>query len=212
MAPLALSQRELLVGVDHLAARDRDLAAVVERFGPPPLWSRPPGFPTLVMIVLEQQVSLQSARAAFNRLVDEISEVKPPAFLALDDATLKKIGFSRQKALYCRELASALLDGRFDLDAVDELGDEEARGVLMQLKGIGRWTADIYLLMALGRPDIWPTGDLALAKEVARLKGLDSIPGDSELEEIAATWKPWRAVAARMIWHHYLSRAAAREP
>ena len=138
-------------------------------------------------------------------------ELSPDSFLKLDDATLKRIGFSRQKTRYCRGLATAIRDGILDLARLEKLEDEQAQVELCQIKGIGRWTADIYLLMALGRPDIWPIGDLALAKAARQIKQLDSVPTPAELEGLGEAWRPWRAVAARLLWHHYLSSLGTRE-
>lgn len=200
----ALTEALLHQAVEVLAARDPDLAAIVHRLGPPPLWAREPGFPTLILIILEQQVSLASARAAFDRLLARVSPLTPLGFLQLDDATLRTIGFSRQKASYSRQLAQAILDGLLDIDAVATLPDDVARAALVARKGIGPWTADIYLLMCLRRPDIWPVGDLGLLVAVQALKGFDRRPTAIEMEEIAEPWRPWRAVAARLLWHYYL--------
>jgi DNA-3-methyladenine glycosylase II len=200
-----LTEETLAQGVRTLSQGDPDLARVVARIGPPPLWARAPGFPTLIHIILEQQVSLASAKAAFDRLQAAISPVTPEAFLSLDGETLKRIGFSRQKSAYGRGLAEQILLGRLDLEALEGLADEAARAALLGVKGIGPWTADIYLLMALRRPDIWPSGDLALAVAVQAVKGLNSRPGAGDLDEIAQAWRPWRAVAARLLWHHYLN-------
>jgi DNA-3-methyladenine glycosylase II len=202
--PLTLDS--LQEGVSILATRDIDLAAVVDAIGPPPLWAREPGFPTLVYIILEQQVSLASARAAFQRLSEAISPVTPAAFLTLDDAALKTIGFSRQKTAYGRYLAQAVLNGDLDLNALAEMENDAVQVELTKLKGIGRWTSDIYLMEALLRPDIWPTGDLALAIAVQRVKRLASLPTPAELETLGEAYRPWRAVAARLFWHHYLSQ------
>jgi len=201
-----LTKKKLAQGVADLASRDEDLAAVVDKHGPPPLWSRKPGFPTLVQIILEQQVSLASAKAAFEKLKTALEEVTPEGLLGLNDGELKTIGFSRQKARYCRGLAQAIVDDELDLEGLSRLTDGDARKALTSLVGIGRWTADIYLLMALRRPDIWPKGDLALAKAAQQVKGLEELPGQDQLEELAESWQPWRAVAARILWHHYLSR------
>ena len=189
-----------------LTATDPDLERVVAAYGPPPIWARQPGFPTLVHIILEQQVSLASARAAFNKLEAALPVVTPQGFLALDDVRLKEIGFSRQKTGYCRGLARAVVDGSLDFEVLSSMDDPEARAALMQIKGIGRWTADIYLLMVLLRPDIWPSGDLALVNAAAEVKRLPARPSSEELERMAEAWRPWRAVAARILWHHYLSR------
>ncbi len=199
-----LNERRLLEAVEILADRDPDLAAVVRRYGAPPLWSRPPGFPTLIRIILEQQVSLSSARAAYNRLEDATSNITPASFLKLDDAKLKAVGFSRQKTRYGRKLAEALLNDSFDLEALEGLTDDEARARLMELKGIGRWSADMYLLMALRRPDVWPHSDLALISAVAKIKGLDRLPNHDEWDGIGEAWRPWRSVAARLAWFDYL--------
>lgn len=193
----------------ELAARDPDLAGVVERHGPPPLWAREPGFATLVLLVLEQQVSLASARAAFERLREALGTVEPHGLLGLDDARLRAIGFSRQKAGYVRELAGALLAGALDLDALAGAPDDEIRARLTALRGIGSWTADVYLTMALRRPDAFPSGDLALLVSAGRVKRLDRRPAPQELEALAEPWRPYRAVAARILWHAYLSERAA---
>ncbi len=207
---IVLTQETLFEAVRALAARDADLAAVVEQFGPPPLWAREPGFPTLVYIILEQQVSLASARAAFNRLSAAIAPVIPQAFLELDDVQLKAIGFSRQKTGYGRSLSRAILNGEIDLAGLAALEDDAVRGELIKLKGIGRWSADIYLMEALLRPDVWPAGDLALAIAVQRVKQLPAAPSPVELEAIGEAYRPWRAVAARLFWHFYLSNPARK--
>jgi DNA-3-methyladenine glycosylase II len=163
-----------------------------------------------VRIVLEQQVSLASARAAFERLAAALGgRVEPGPFLDLDDERLRAAGFSRQKAGYCRGVAAAIVAGELDLDGLAGLPGDEARRRLLALRGVGGWTADIYLLMALGRPDVWPVGDLALAVAAHQVKRLAARPTPAELEALAEAWRPWRAVAARMLWQDYLSR---REP
>ena len=204
-APL-LSRVSYARGLRDLSRRDRDLGRVLETLGPPPMWARKPGFPTLVHIILEQQVSLASARAAFNRLADAASPLTPERFLQFRASALKKIGFSRQKMSYARHLAESIVDGRLALDQLATMSDDAARTALLELKGIGPWTADIYLMMALRRPDVWPSGDLALASAVQDVKQLRARPSVADLDEIGMTWKPWRAVAARVLWHHYLSK------
>ena len=189
----------------ELAGRDEGLAAIYTRLGPPPLWDRPPGFATLIYIILEQQVSLASARAAFERLSAAAKPLTPDTFLMLDDAELKAIGFSRQKTSYGRGLAQAILDGQLDLDALDSLTDEAVLKTLTALKGIGVWSAKIYLSEVLLRPDVWPNGDVALLTAYQHFKALPERPTDDALEKIAAAWQPWRSVAARLLWHYYLS-------
>ena len=205
-----LTTRTLATAVDELAARDADLRAVVERYGPPPLWDRAPGFPTLVHIVLEQQVSLASARAAFDRLRAAADPLTPARFLELDDTALLAIGFSRQKARYVRALSRALLEGSLDLVALDGLDDDAADRALLAIPGIGPWTSTIYRLMVLLRPDAWPTADIALATALGEVKGLGRRPSPDEMLVLAEPWRPWRAVAARILWHDYLEKRAER--
>ena len=200
-----LNTNSLMQAVNALAGSDDELARVVSTYGPPPLWEREAGFHTLIHIILEQQVSLASAQAAYNRLTQAVNPLTPAGFMVLTDEELLKIGFSRQKTSYGRELAAAILNGSLDLPGLDNLGDEEAKAQLMKVKGIGAWTANIYLLMALGRPDIWPSGDLALLIALQRVKGLPGRPTMEDALKISATWQPWRAVAARLLWHFYLS-------
>jgi DNA-3-methyladenine glycosylase II len=207
-APARLTEETFSQGLGVLADRDADLARILKYHGPPPMWTREPGFPTLLHIILEQQVSLASAQAAYDRLLAAVAPLTPERFLTLDDGTLKSIGFSRQKTAYGRHLAQAMVEGRLDLTTLATMDDTTVRAELVRLKGIGPWTADIYLLMALRRPDIWPTGDLALAVAVQGVKGLAYRPKSDELEVVGDAWRPWRAVAARLLWHYYLSGRA----
>jgi len=210
ISQIILNENVFSEGVRFLADRDAHLAEVVQKYGPPPLWVREPGFPTLVYIILEQQVSLASARAAFDRLKSAVRPLTPRRFLKLTDGELLRIGFSRQKTLYTRLLAESLARRYFDLRDLHGLQDDAARKILVAFKGIGSWTADIYLLSALRRPDIWPTGDLALATAVQEVMRLRKRPSPERLEKMSAPWRPWRAVAARLFWHHYLSKRGQR--
>ena len=158
----------------------------------------------MIHIILEQQVSLASAKAAYNRLELAVNPLTPKNFLGLTDGELKRIGFSRQKTIYGRELAKAIIDGSLDLSGLGRLEDEEATEHLMKVTGIGPWTTDIYLLMALGRPDIWPDGDLALEVAIQQIKGWPERPTSEELRVMSIKWQPWRAVADRLLWHFYL--------
>jgi DNA-3-methyladenine glycosylase II len=203
-SPISLTAHSIAEGCDFLAARDPALARIYKNLGAPPLWEREPGFPTLVYIILEQQVSLASAKAAFVKLQAASGVITPEIFLRFDDAELKQIGFSRQKASYCRGLAHSILNGQTDLGQIANLEDESARAALLRIKGVGPWTANIYLLMALLRPDTWPAGDLALEVAWQRLTRLESRPTKEQLAEVAARWSPWRAVAARLLWRYYL--------
>ena len=203
--PRRLTRATLLEGVAALSATDDALAGVVRRCGPPPLWGRRPGFATLVRIILEQQVSLASARATYDRMEHALGEITPARLSSVSAAEVRRAGVTRQKASYCVGLATQLERGDLDLGRIGRLGDDEVRTALMAVRGIGKWTADIYLLMALRRPDVWPDGDLALeaaAQDVLRLR---SRPSRDRLRRLARRWRPWRAVAARILWHHYLS-------
>jgi DNA-3-methyladenine glycosylase II len=179
---------------------------ILARHGPPPLWDRPPGFGTLIHIILEQQVSLASARAAYDRLVAATDPLTPAAFLRLTDGELLAIGFSRQKGRYGRALAAAILDGALDLDGLAALDDDGVQAALEVIPGIGRWTSTIYLLMVLGRPDVWPVGDIALATSIAEAKRLPTRPDPETLRQLGEAWRPWRSVAARLFWHDYLAK------
>lgn len=204
-----LNHESLLVGVSILSEVDPDLERVITTFGNPPLWSRKPEFATLVHIILEQQVSLASAKAAFNKLTEAVDgDLTPQRFLDFSDSELKNFGFSRQKTEYCRELSKALTSGELELDKLHDLDDTSAQRELKRIKGIGEWTSSIYLLMALMRPDVWPSGDLALKKSIQKIKNLSDTPSSEQCYEIAEQWKPLRAVAARIIWHHYLSHSS----
>ena len=189
---------------EELAGREPHFAAVIGRFGLPPMWDRPPGFGSLVHILLEQQVSLASARAAFDRLAVAAGPPAPETFLRLDDGRLREIGFSRQKARYARALATAIEDGSLALDRLAELDDDAADRALRTIPGIGPWTASIYRLSALGRPDAWPAGDLAVVVAIADLWRLPAPPTPLETTRRAEAWRPWRSVAARLLWQQYL--------
>lgn len=200
-----VNEQNLAAACRKLAAADADLAFIFQSYGTPPLWRREPSFATLVHIILEQQVSLASALSAFNKLKEKLGAITPEAVLSLSDEELKAAYFSRQKTIYARELAKAILDGNLDLKHLETLPDAEAKDELKKIKGIGEWTADIYLLMAMLRADVMPKGDLALHVAWKRLKNLEHAPASDEFQQIAERWKPLRAVAARLLWHFYLS-------
>jgi DNA-3-methyladenine glycosylase II len=198
-------------GIEELTKRDRDLAKIIDLYGYPPQWQREPGFPTLIRIILEQQVSYASAQAAFNRLNTAVDHLCPASFLVLDDLELKTIGFSRQKTNYGRILAQAVIDRTLDLASLEELPDLEIRKKLTAIKGIGNWTVDIYLMMALQRQDVFPSRDLAVAIAVQEIKDLPTRPPAAKLEIIAQTWKPYRAIATKILWHYYLNRKSSKK-
>ena len=196
-------------GIKELSDRDFDLAEVIDRYGYPDRWQREPGFATLIRIILEQQVSYASAKAAFKRLNDAVADLTPESFLTLDDDRLKAIGFSRQKTRYGRGLAQSIIDGTLDLAYISTLDDAEIRKELTKIKGIGDWTVDIYLMMALQRLDVFPSKDLAVAIAVKEIKKLSARPTANELESIARSWQPYRAIATKILWHYYLNRKPA---
>jgi len=203
---MLLNDRNLPEITEKLCQVDPVLGGVIGQYGIPPLWAREPGFPTLVHIILEQQVSLASAKACFDKLKDALPELTPQTFLSLGDEELLIIGFSRQKTRYARILAQTLVEGELDLDGLPSISDDEVFARLTALTGIGPWTANIYLLMALGRPDIWPTGDLALEVALQDLLSLEDRPRGEVFHQLGERWRPYRAVAARILWHYYLSR------
>jgi DNA-3-methyladenine glycosylase II len=204
--PLTLDRDGLQQAVVALCAADPRLARLQRRNGDPPRWERPEGFATLLRIILEQQVSLDSAAAAYRNLAAELGVVEPAGFLRLDAAVLRRVGFSSQKADYGRSLATGLLEGSIDLAGMRDLDDGDARRRLMQIRGVGPWTADVYLLFALQRADVWPRGDRALVVSMAESLELDEIPSSEDAAAVADSWRPWRSVAARMLWHSYLLR------
>lgn len=204
--PARLLTRALLSeGARQLAGRDADLARIHRRLGDPPIWGRRPGFPALVKIILEQQVSLRSAAAMYRRIDDHAGGMTPHAVDRLGVAGLRRLGVTRQKAAYCHGLARQVIDGTLDLSAIARAPDDEGRRLLLDVRGLGPWSVDIYFLMALRRPDVWPRGDLALASALRDVKGLRALPSHEQQLELSRAWAPWRSVAARILWAHYLA-------
>jgi DNA-3-methyladenine glycosylase II len=203
MSDPLLAPRGLAEGIETLG-REPVFAAILDRAGPPRFRRRRNGFTTLLHIILEQQVSIDAAAAMFRRLKEECRPLAPAGFLALDDATLRLCGFSRQKAGYGRGLAEAVTSGTLDFDRLAETGDDEALAALVALKGIGRWSAEVYLIFALGRDNIWPAADLGLQFGVAAELGLGERLVERELRELGERWQPWRSVAACLFWQSYL--------
>lgn len=179
------------------------MAAAIAAAGVLPVRSRDPGFGTLLNIIMAQQLSTASAAAIWSRLEAAVDPMEPEMLLRIHPRRLRTIGLSKHKALYARELARALQRGEPDLEALHRMEDEEAIVALTQIKGIGRWTAEIYLLFALGRADVMPADDLALQIAAQRLKKLERRPSGRELRAMAEAWQPWRSVAARVLWHYY---------
>jgi DNA-3-methyladenine glycosylase II len=198
-----LNATSLRAGCDALAAADPRLAVLLERNGTPPLRLRPEGLGTLLHLILQQQVSRASAQAVFDRLTARVGDVTAEAFLMIGQAELREMGWSRQKIEYGTSLARAVADGDLDLAGLARMEDGAALAALEQHRGIGPWTAAVYVLTALGRPDVWAPGDRALLVSLGWMLGRDEVPGSDEAAEIAVAWTPWRAVAARILWHDY---------
>lgn len=202
---MSLTTHTFAVGLQTLIKNDPDLAEVVSTYGQPLLRSREPGFASLLLIILEQQVAVTSARRVFDRLTGIVSPFSAARLLEIDDVTLKSAGLTRQKLMYCKYLSQAIVDGSLKLDEFEGMTDGEVRTALMGIKGIGPWTADIYLLLALQRQDVLPVGDLAVKVAITEIKKLTETPSKEEMLAISVIWQPWRAVATRILWHYYLS-------
>ena len=211
--PRALTAASLEAGARVLARRDPELRTLLRQNGLPPMWGRRPGFGTLIHIVLEQQVSIAAAKTLFRRVSADLGGMSPESVARRGVLGLHRLGLTRQKASYCHELARAIRGGALRLPDIARAQDDEGRAALLALRGIGPWSVDIYYLMALRRPDIWPSGDLALAVALHEVKGLPARPDGRLQREISASWAPWRSVAARLLWHYYLStRRLRRNP
>jgi len=179
------------------------MAEAIAEIGPPPPRYRPADFATLMHVIIAQQVSTASARAISGRLTERLIKVTPDGFIALTDADLRAVGFSRQKTVYGRDLAAAFIDGRVAVAKLRRMADEEAIAALSSVKGIGRWSAEVFLLFSLKRPDVMPALDLALMVAAQRLKRLKARPDPKKLLKIAEPWRPYRSYGARMLWHYY---------
>ena len=209
-ASARLDRDAIVHGGAVLGRRDRTFAAILADCGQPPLWARPQTLRTLVHIVLEQKVSLVSALAVMRRVDALCPRFDAAGLLAVPPAALREAGVSERKVGYCRSIARAIADGTLSLAALRRLDDERATERLVAVRGIGPWTAGVYVTMALRRPDAWPSGDRALAVGVAERWSLDAVPSYPELDRMAEGWRPWRGVASRLIWHAYLDRRRRR--
>ena len=197
-------EQGLKAALDRLAARDADIAARLAALGYPPPRTRPASFATLVHIILAQQVSVRSAAAAMEKLMWAAGgKLLPSVAVTLGEGGLRACGFSRPKASYTLHLAEAIMSGRFDPAGLNDLDDDEAIRAITRLRGFGRWSAEIYLLTALGRMDVFPAGDLALRIAYQQVRGLDAPPAEAELREMVASWAPERGAGALLLWHHY---------
>ncbi|MFL0418245.1 DNA-3-methyladenine glycosylase family protein [Sphingomonas sp. 179-I 2A4 NHS] len=206
---MGLNERDLHAAVDSLGEIEPAFAAAVARVGYPPPRIRERGYATLLRTILGQQVSVKAADAMWRKLDEAVGGAGDPALIAAAaDETLRAAGLSRQKAAYARSLAEEVSSGRLDFDRLPE-DDEAAIAQLVRVKGIGRWSAEIYLLFAEGRPDIWPAGDLAVQIEIGRILGHYSRPSEKLIRELAEPWRPHRGAAAIFAWHHYNTGSAA---
>jgi DNA-3-methyladenine glycosylase II len=200
-----LTETTLVLAAKELARRDKDLAKIFKTYGPPPMWGRSRGFSTLIKIILEQQVSLASAASLFKRLRRNVVPFTPERMIELDELHLRTQGLTRQKAAYCVHLSQAIVEKRLDLRKLSRMNDADARVMLTGVKGLGLWSADVYLLMAMRRADIWPSDDLALAVAWTQIRRMKTRLKAAELTQIAEAWRPYRSVAARMLWQYYLA-------
>ncbi len=191
---------------DKLAKKDRHLFAIIRQYGYPPMWTRRGNFQTLIHIILEQQISLASARAALNKLKERIGTITPKKLLALSDVELKTCYFSRQKTVYAKCLANAIVSRQIILKTFSDLDDAEIRRQLKTIKGIGDWTVDVYLLFALQRTDIFPLGDLAMVNALKEVKKLSRETKQEELLKLAEKWRPYRSIATMLLWHYYIQK------
>ncbi|MBM9499054.1 DNA-3-methyladenine glycosylase 2 family protein [Leptospira sp. 201903071] len=197
-------KEELHTICDRLFRIDSDLHSIFLKYGYPPFWSRKPNFETLIHIILEQQVSLASAKAALDKLKKRIGSVTAKKIVLLNDAELRECYFSRQKTVYARELADAILSKRIVLSQLTDLPDEQIRDRLTAVKGIGNWTVDVFLLMSLHRSDIFPIGDLALIQSLKKVKRLPARTSQEKILKLGKKWEPYRSIASMLLWHSYL--------
>jgi DNA-3-methyladenine glycosylase II len=189
-----------------LSKRDGELKAIIKQHGYPPMWTRPAAFPTLIHIILEQQVSLASAKAAFVKLKERLGSITPQKLLLLTDAEMRACYFSRQKTVYARQLAEAIVSKQLNLKKLSALPDEQVRQELKRIKGIGDWTVDVYLLFALQRCDLFPTGDLAMINALKEVKRLPHHISKEKILLLAETWRPHRSIATMLLWHYYIQK------
>jgi DNA-3-methyladenine glycosylase II len=194
---------ELAAALDFLARQDPDFGRALELIQPLPDRSRPAGFEHLSKIIVEQQVSLASAEAIWNRMLAVIQPYTPERVLQFTEEKLRDIGLSRQKAKYCRALAEDISSNKLSLEQLDHLEDEAVLAQLVQVKGIGRWTAEVYMIACLGRTDVWPAGDVALQSAMGHLKDLAIRPNIEMMDQLATPLRPYRTVAARVLWRYY---------
>jgi len=195
---------------DLLSKKDLHLQAIIRQYGYPPMWTRTASFSTLIHIILEQQVSLASAKAAFIKLKEKLVTITPEKLLLLTDEEMKACYFSRQKMIYARHLAEAIVSKQLNLKKLSFLPDEKIREELKKIKGIGDWTVDVYLLFALQRTDIFPTGDLAMINAFKEIKQVEKQISKEEIISLSESWKPHRSIATILLWHYYIQKRGIR--
>lgn len=205
-ATLTFDKNNFKAICDKLAKNDKDLKKIIHRYGYPPFWDRTASFETLVYIILEQQVSLSSARAAFLKLKEKIPDIIPESLLKLSDEEMRACYFSRQKTIYARHLAQSILSNQLNLCSFVNLQNDEIRTALTQVKGIGNWTVDIYLMMVMHRTNLFPMGDIALIRSIKETKALHPGITKEEIEGMVASWQPYQTITAYLLWHAYLSK------
>lgn len=206
MTAASFTEKNLPVYCNQLASIEPAFKNIIVNYGYPPFWSRPATFETLVHIILEQQVSLASALAALNKLKEKLRSVIPINLLALSDEEMKACYFSKQKIIYTRHLAHKIESGDLIVDSLAQLDNEEISKQLLQIKGIGHWTVDVFLMMVLHRTDCFPTGDIALINSMKTELNLPKDTSKDVLLDIAEKWKPNRTIAAFLLWHVYLCK------
>jgi DNA-3-methyladenine glycosylase II len=191
---------------NKLTGEDKHLRSIVKQYGYPPLWTKTASFQTLIHIILEQQVSLASARAALNKLKEKLGIVTPKKLLELTGKELRACYFSRQKTVYAKCLAQAIISKQINLKNLSALDDADIRQQLKTIKGIGDWTVDVYLLFALQRTDVFPLGDLAMISALKEIKQLPKETRKEELLKLSEPWRPYRSIASMMLWHYYIQK------
>lgn len=204
MSEYLLTNEHIKAGLDHLAKADQALAEAINEVGYPQERRRRKGYQILMHIIGAQQLSTKAATTIMGRLHEACGpELTPETFLALSDEAIRGAGFSRQKLGYGRGLSEMVRAGDLDFEAMEEMDDDGVLTTLTAIKGFGRWSAEMYMISSLGRPDIWPADDLAVQEAVRRLKGLKARPGQKEMDVIGEAWRPHRAAVAIFLWHYY---------
>lgn len=200
---MTMTEDKLRAAIQNVAGGDKHVAAAVQQVGFPGERLRTSGFPSLLRILVGQQLSVKAAASIWDKFEKLVGEISPASVMRFDIETLRTAGLSRQKAVYAHSVAEAVLSGRLDLDRLHDLDDDAAKDHICSVKGLGPWSAEIYLLFCAGRHDIWPSGDLALQVALQRLKSLPERPKAKETIPIVEPWRPFRGPMAVFLWHYY---------